>query len=244
MIRLLFGLALMPSSILSLAVAARALAGLATRVTPALPFLVGLTLAGSVWLFARYCTTRDSVPARWAGSVAGHLYVFGHELTHAIAAWSVGAKVLDMEVGESSGHVDLSHSNAVVALAPYCIPFYALVVVVGYRALLWFKPGTGGQTLFLVLMGLTLSFHFLKTFESLWDRRQPDLAAAGGVVFSLAWILLVNGLVVLLLLKALFPQGVVLAVSLQSVMQMSVVFWKSLWQFVDPLRRTFLRQIS
>src|SRR5437868_1637234 len=44
-------------------------------------------------------------------------YVFGHELTHAVAAWMSGAKVTRFKVGKKGGSVTVSKSNLFVALA-------------------------------------------------------------------------------------------------------------------------------
>lgn len=243
MFRLLVGLALMPTSALTLLAAAQVLALLAARAPSAFPFLAGLLLAVAAWLFGRYCAISDSSPAGWLGAFTRRVYIFGHELTHALAAWSVGGKVLGFKVGESGGHVDLSHSNAFIALAPYCIPIYTLLLIFAYRLLLWLKPGARYDSLFPVLVGLTLAFHGLKTIEVIFDRRQPDLAQAGGVVFSLAWIALANGLVVLILLKALFPGAVALGGDLRLIGQRTAGFWNWLWRFLKPLTTGFAAQL-
>ncbi|MEK7858716.1 MAG: hypothetical protein AAB320_06195 [Elusimicrobiota bacterium] len=223
--RLVFGLALLPSSLITLFIAARTLALLAAGAPDAFPFLGGLGVSLLLWTAARWFLAGAGGAAGWVGVMVRRLYVFGHELTHALAAWSIGAKVHAFHVGEEGGHVDLSHSNAFIALAPYCAPIYTLLVVVGYRLLLWLRPGWAGQTGFLVLMGLTLAFHFLLTFECLWDRKQPDLAAGGGVIFSLALIVLANGLVVLLVAKTLFPKSVLLGEPLRQICVLSAAFW-------------------
>lgn len=243
MLRLLIGAALLPTAGLSLFEAARALGGLASRTRASYPFLAGLALALLAWLFFRYALDEARGPARWAEALAGRLYVLGHELTHAAAAWASGAKVLAFRAGETAGHVDLSHSNAVVALAPYCVPFYTVGLVLAWRLLSWAKPAWARPEAFLLLMGLTLSFHLLKTFESLWDHRQPDLEAAGGAVFSLAWIGIANGLLVLLLLKGLFPDAVALGENAAAVGRGTAAFWGASWAFVSPLKSSFPAQM-
>jgi hypothetical protein len=242
--RLLIGLALLPSSALMLAAAARAMGFLASRAPSSYPFLAGLCLTACYWFFERYILEGESGPGFWFTALAKRGYIFGHEFTHALAAWSAGGKVLDFKVGESGGHVDLSHSNAFIALAPYCVPIYTLFVVLGYRLWVWFKPQSGGYLVFLILMGATLSFHLLKTFDCLWDRRQPDLAAAGGAVFSLSWILLMNGLIILILLKILFPKIVILGPDLIDVGRRTVIFWKGVGRFLKPLSTPFVKQLA
>lgn len=243
MVRLLVGAALLPTAGLSLFCAARALGGLAERSRASYPFLAGLALGLMAWLFFRYGFVPERGPAAWASALSGRLYVLGHELTHAIAAWASGASVLGFKAGERSGHVDLSHSNAVVALAPYCVPFYTLALVAAWRILAWLKPAWAHPQLFLLLMGLTLAFHLLKTFESLWDHSQPDLAAAGGALFSLSWIGIANGAVVLLLLKGLFPGAVSLADGVRSIGRGTASFWSASWAFVSPLKSSYTEQM-
>lgn len=206
MIRLLFGLLLLPTSTLILLAGARELVGGAT-----LPFWAGMTVSLLLW-------RQDSRAVR-------KLYVFGHEATHALAAWGMGGKVHAFHVGEDGGHVDLDRTNFIIALAPYCVPVYTLAVVSLYRAWLLWAPEAAAPGLFLALMGATLAFHWALTAEILWTRVQPDLAAAGGKVFSLALIALANGLCVLFLSKALFPGTVDLGRAASRAYEGSRSFW-------------------
>lgn len=234
MIRLAFGLALAPTSLLALYAGARALAAVCVRAPSAAPFAAGFALSLAFWLFSRYLV--EGGAGAWLTAAASRVYVFGHELTHALAAWSVGGKVHDFHVGEDGGHVDTSESSAFVALAPYCVPIYTVGVVAGWRAMLHFHP-SAPDSAFLVLAGLTIAFHVFKTFECLWDQRQPDLAAAGGAVFSLAWIGLFNGLILLVLVKALFPRAVDFSAHVQQVLYWTSAFWTSVWRRIPPLPR-------
>ena len=56
-------------------------------------------------------------------------YVFGHELTHALCAWMMGGKVKRFKATSKGGHVVLTRSNFLIALAPYFFPIYAVAVV-------------------------------------------------------------------------------------------------------------------
>jgi hypothetical protein len=205
-IRLLFGILLLPTSTFILLAGVRELAGGATA-----PFWAGMAASLALWW-------QDSRAVR-------RLYVFGHEATHALAAWGMGGKVHAFRVGDDGGHVDLSESNFIIALAPYCVPIYVLVVVALYRFWLWWAPAAAAPGLFLALMGAALAFHWALTAEVLWTRVQPDLAAAGGRIFSLSLIALSNGLCVLLLSKALFPGTVDLGRAASRVYDGSRTFW-------------------
>ena len=57
------------------------------------------------------------------------IYVFGHELTHALWTWLFGGQVKKMKVSSSGGHVIISKTNFLIALAPYFFPLYAVIVV-------------------------------------------------------------------------------------------------------------------
>lgn len=244
MARLLIGVALLPTSAIVVWAAGEAIVHL-TAHGPAWPFLGGMAVSAGLWGFLRYGLESDAGLGGWVAALSRRSHVLGHELTHAVAAWSVGAKVLGMKVGDDGGHVDLSHSNAFVALAPYCIPLYTLAVVLGYRAAIWFKPAAASwKGAFLALMGASIAFHLVKTFESIWDVEQPDLPAAGGVLFSVSIILLVNGALVLGLVKALFPAVVDVGAAAALAGARTKAFWMGLYGIVAPLRKTFVAQLK
>lgn len=236
MVRLLFGVLMLPLSGALMWGAAKALAGIALGGGAAAPFVAGIGLTTVLWILGRHVI--DPIgPFGWGMRFARWFYVLGHELTHALAAWSTGGKVFDIQVGEKGGHVDLSESGAFVALAPYCVPFHALIVVFGYRALLWIRPGAQAESLFQLLMGAALAFHALMTWETLTQTKQPDLDAAGGVVFSFALIGAANGLLTLVLLKALFPGSVGLRVAVTAAGRGAWGFWARAWGAALPTAR-------
>jgi hypothetical protein len=123
------------------------------------------------------------------------IYVFGHELTHALWAWLFGGQVKKMKVTSSGGHVVISKTNFLIALAPYFFPAYA-VFVIGVFALgnliwnwhsylVWFHLCVGAAYAFHV----TLTFHTLQT-------RQSDITSQGWL-FSAAVVFLGNVCVLL-----------------------------------------------
>jgi len=204
-LRFAAGLALAPAAAAALVAAARALGSLAGDRSGARWFVAGA---------AAYPLLHAATTGLGFDGLRRALYVLAHELTHAIAAWMSGYRVHRLRVAADGGHVDASHVNAFVALAPYIVPLYALGVVAGYRAWLWHAgthAGPAGYPVFLAALGASLSFHWLYTFNALWSVEQPDLAMAGGLVFSLSIIGLGNGLVLLAALKCLFPKLVSLS---------------------------------
>lgn len=133
-----------------------------------------------------------------------YLYVLGHELTHALFVYICFGYVSGFRVGVDGGHVVTNKSNLLIALSPYFIPFWSVVVlaIAAPISLMARFPGQD-QALFL-LMGATWSFHLLWT---LWiiPRDQPDLKE-NGTFLSLAIIYLANILLIAALLCAAFPQ--------------------------------------
>jgi hypothetical protein len=134
-------------------------------------------------------------------------YVFGHELSHAIAAWVSGAKVRHFHVSKKGGSVTVSKSNAFIALAPYILPIYALLVMATYLAAcsLWPNMKTFWNS-FLWLLGTAVGFHMALTVFAL-KMDQPDLKAAGKFL-SAVLIYLGNAFALVFLLGILFPQTV------------------------------------
>jgi hypothetical protein len=242
-LRLLIGVLLLPLSGSLLWVSAKTLAGVAVHSSTAAPFGAGLGIAFALWAMHRWLIIDPIGPAGWAARGARWSHVLGHELTHAMAAWATGGSVYAINVGEKEGHVDLSHSSAFVALAPYCVPFYALAVAMGYRVLLWAKPDAGGEALFLFLLGAALGGHLLFTWDSLTQTRQPDLDAAGGVLFSLTLIAIANALMLMLLLKGLFPESVPLLDRLREAGHYTKRFWSFAWLWTKPALSSVKRAV-
>lgn len=219
LLRILVGAMLIPTSVFSLAIAASTLAALARSSSTAAPLMAGAAFCLLLRLFT-------DMGESHLGRGLKRLYVLGHELSHALAAWASGAKVYGIKIGAEQGHVDLSHSNALIALAPYALPFHAAFVILAYRIVVWQRPDWSFPTLYLVLLGAALAFHLIFTFDCLWGRDQPDIKAAGGAIFALPIIAMANALIVLVLLKFLFPNEVTLSHALSRIGLMSLAFWR------------------
>jgi len=132
------------------------------------------------------------------------LYIIGHELTHAVSGLLSGARIHAIKAGSKDGEVQLSKSNAFIALSPYVVPFYAVIVVVLYAAARrWWNPPQVLPT-FQILLGFTLAFHFSLTFSALHGQ-QSDLKVVG---FFLSTILIAigNALILGLLAVSLFSR--------------------------------------
>lgn len=123
------------------------------------------------------------------------IYVFGHELTHVLWVWLFGGSVKKFKVTANGGHVIVDKTNFIIALSPYFVPLYAIIVVAAFVAghliwnwkdfFVWFHLLIGAAYAFHV----TLNAHVLKT-------QQSDITSQG-YLFSAVVIFLGNVLVLL-----------------------------------------------
>jgi hypothetical protein len=125
------------------------------------------------------------------------VYVFGHELTHAVWTWIFRGKVRKFKVGSEGGHIVGTKSNFLIVLAPYFFPLYAVLLaltfVVCYLAGAWhlyYAPW------FHLLLGAAYAFHLTLTWHVL-RTRQTDITSQG-YIFSAAVIFLGNAIVLLI----------------------------------------------
>lgn len=118
------------------------------------------------------------------------VYIFGHELTHALWTWLFGGRVKKFKASAAGGHVVVTKNNFLIALAPYFFPVYVALIVfcfaIGHllwgweRHLVWFHFLIGAAYCFHV----TLTAHILRT-------RQTDITSQG-YLFSFVIIFLGN----------------------------------------------------
>jgi hypothetical protein len=130
------------------------------------------------------------VAAFWLLPKPMWVYVFGHELTHALSTWLLGGQVRKFKVSGTGGHVVVTKTNFVIALAPYFFPLYAALVVLGFLAgnLIW--DWRRYQIWFHLLLGAAYAFHLTLTWHIL-KTRQSDLREHG-YLFSAVIIFLGN----------------------------------------------------
>lgn len=150
-----------------------------------------------------------------AGLRPVRLYVFGHELSHALAALMTGGRIYDFDFGKDGGFVETDKTSTFISLAPYLIPIHALGVMLVFGALgLFFDlfathfievaglavPFKAAR-LFHAGLGLAWAFHVTYTLITL--RRQQSDLTRNGEFFSVMLITLVNaGLLTLMLVAA------------------------------------------
>ena len=171
-----------------------------------LPACIGA--ATTLWRIVRASGNADTI---WVATVAGAacwlviylllpkpmwVYVFGHELTHALWTWLMGGQVKKFKATSKGGHVIVTKSNFIIALAPYFFPLYAFLVVLlfvlGHHLWNWqdYVPW------FHLLLGAAYSFHLTLTWFIL-QTRQSDITEHG-YLFSAVIIFLGNIAVLLI----------------------------------------------
>ena len=126
------------------------------------------------------------------------MYVFGHELTHAIWVWLMGGKVREFRIGRDGGHIVTDKTNFWIALAPYFCPIYSVVVFGIYGGLGLFIDVEPYHRWLFGCIGFTWMFHITFTLWMLWNG-QSDLIEHG-TFFSMMVIYLLNFLVLSLML--------------------------------------------
>jgi hypothetical protein len=132
------------------------------------------------------------------------IYVFGHELTHALWVWLMGGRVSRFRVSREGGHVVTSKANFWIALAPYFFPIYSILAIGIYGVLsLFLNMQPYGRWLYSVI-GATWAFHFTFTCWMI-TKNQTDLSDQG-TFFSLVAIYLMNLLLLSVLLIVASPQ--------------------------------------
>lgn len=164
--------------------------------------------AKALWLVLQHSGSADTT---WVPMLAGAacwiviflllpkpmwIYVMGHELTHAVWAWLFGGRVKKFKATSRGGHVVVTKTNFLIALAPYFFPLYVVFLVAAFVLghLLW--NWHGYLVWFHLLTGAAYAFHVTLTSHVL-QTRQSDITEQG-CLFSFVIIFLGNVLVLLI----------------------------------------------
>jgi len=106
------------------------------------------------------------------------VYVFGHELTHALWTWMLGGKVKKFKASANGGHVVVSKNNFAISLAPYFFPLYAMLVVIVFQGGQWLWHWQRYVVWFHLLLGAAYAFHVTLTGHIL-KQSQTDITEQG-----------------------------------------------------------------
>jgi hypothetical protein len=166
-------------------------------------------------------------------------YVFGHELTHAVAGLLSGAKLKSFKVTSKGGSVTLTKTNIWITLAPYFFPIYTVLAVILYKVLSRFLVIDGYYWIFIFVVGFTLSFHFGLTSFAV-SQGQSDLKRFGKF-FSSVFIVIVTCFILALILKTVFPNTISLKVFFESSVIDTWEIWIHLKDWASELWLFFLK---
>lgn len=135
------------------------------------------------------------------------IYVFAHEMTHALFIRLCGGRVKRISVGTESGFVVADRTNFLITLAPYVFPFYAaLLGLIGVAAAFFASLGAWAFA-FWMAIGAAFGYHWTMTLRML-PTRQSDFGSQG-YFFAFVFIALGNLLWIWALLALLpTPAGV------------------------------------
>jgi hypothetical protein len=132
------------------------------------------------------------------------VYVFGHELTHALWVLLMGGRVSRFRVGRDGGHILTNKNNFWIALTPYFFPIYSILAITIYGLLsLFFEMQPYGRLLYGII-GVTWAFHFTFTCWMI-PKNQTDLSDHG-TFFSLVVIYLLNLVLLTVMLIIASPE--------------------------------------
>jgi len=137
------------------------------------------SLGAILWLIAFFGLPRPIV-----------IYVFGHELTHALWVLLMGGRISRFRVSREGGHVVTNRTNFWIALAPYFFPLYSILAIGVYGLLSLFYSVQSYGPLLYAVVGATWAFHFTFTCWMI-GKNQTDLTDHG-TFFSLVLIYLLN----------------------------------------------------
>jgi hypothetical protein len=151
------------------------------------------SLGALLWLIAFFGLPRPFV-----------IYVFGHELTHALWVLLMGGRVSRFHVSRDGGHVVTNRNNFWIALAPYFFPLYSILAIATYGVLSSFLNMQPYGRLLYAVIGATWAFHFTFTCWMI-PKNQTDLSDQG-TFFSLVIIYLMNLLLLSVMLVLASPQ--------------------------------------
>lgn len=125
--------------------------------------------------------------------IRGHASVFLHELKHRIVSNLVGNKEKDLVVKKNSGHFEYefsqktAHYNAIISLAPYCLPLFSLPLLL--IALVFFHTN---MNLVVVCLGLGMGIDFILNKRDISPYQTDISSIRGGYRIGLTYIFAMN----------------------------------------------------
>jgi hypothetical protein len=130
------------------------------------------------------------------------LYVIGHEFIHMISTYICGGKVKKVKIGTSYGSVNVNKVNTFIALSPYFVPLYTIIVTLLWVILKYIIKINLSIEILSFFIGFTIMFHLLLTMYAIYIGQQ-DFKISGWL-FSIIIIFIINCLILIFLFILLF----------------------------------------
>ena len=115
----------------------------------------------------------------WFKTKLNIVYVFAHEMTHALFCLLTFSRIHKISVTSHGGFVEHSDANMLITLSPYCFPFYLMIALLLRLLTETLLPGIIPWPLWCALFGLCTTFHAIFTFDALVSVAQPDTEPYG-----------------------------------------------------------------
>lgn len=136
--------------------------------------------------------------------------VFEHELGHTLAGLAFSKNIEAFAASPVAGFVISDGMNAIVRLAPYFLPVFAIPLLIVRP---FVSPPAAEVINFLI--GLTLAFHYVSLIRWEFRPKQPDLEDMGWW-FSIGVTLLMNAIVLIVILSVVLENYSMLVEYLQN----------------------------
>jgi len=130
-------------------------------------------------------------------------YILEHEISHIIFALMSGVRIKKVSLKRSNAYVKTERVNMLIALAPYSLPLYTLLLLLVYRVAARLAAARLIEARFVenpfvtaamyFLFGATLSFHMVATMHYV-QLDQPDMRRYGyfsSLILVFTWSLVV-----------------------------------------------------
>lgn len=200
-----------------------------------LPFVAGGVR--TLWFLTLACGRADTV---WIPILAGtaswlliyallpepmRVYVFGHELTHAVWTLLFGGKVKRFKATAKGGHVVVTKDNFIIYLAPYFFPIYAVLICLIYGIASIFLELQRYRPIFHILLGAAYAFHVTFTIKVL-QTKQTDITMHGRF-FS--WVIIAIGNMAVLIIAFPVLSGFSVLTSLKFWLLSSIYYFEKVF---------------
>jgi len=132
------------------------------------------------------------------------IYVFEHEMTHAVMVWAFGGKVKSIKVSKDGGSVAANKSNVAITLAPYILPVNTALIALIYFFIAIFYDVRAVHEIFMFLVGFSFTMHIILTIDKLRSEQTDFLRL--GHLGSVVVTYVINILLVSFLLSCIFTE--------------------------------------